>query len=73
MKNRIAQAFLLPFMIILNIVYNLLLLLFSPIFWIGSIFWKDKKYNEMYDIWFHYIPEMPDKLCDEDNDEDYIM
>jgi len=61
MKNRIIQSILIPLMLILNIIFNIMLLVFAPVFWIGAIFWKDEKFHEMYDFWLKHIPKMPDE------------
>ncbi len=53
--NRLEQSIILPLFIIFNILVNIILLLSSPFFWLGAIFWSEKTFTKMFDFWFENI------------------
>jgi len=52
LKNRIIKTSLLTGLLLLDILYNLVLLIFIPILWFGIFLWNDEKFTKIHDSWF---------------------
>lgn len=57
---RIKQQLLMLSMIIINIVFNIFLLILHILFIIPSMFWKLKDYRKIEKFLFYMIPQLPD-------------
>ena len=57
-KMRLTQPFLLLIMVILVIIYCIALLLFWPIYLIGSFVWSDKILIHMNNFYYNNIPNI---------------
>ena len=56
MKLKVALA--IPAMILAIIVYSFILL-FTPVFWLGIIFWKGDTLRVMLAYWYKKVPQIP--------------
>ena len=59
-KNRIILPLLYLGMVLINIIYNVVLLVLFPILIMGSFVWSNKKFWEINKFFTDIVPTMPD-------------